>query len=1410
MNNVIQLDHLLSKYNTIEWASNYSKEDNKTHTYGGIIGYDTKRKLHGKKISRIPEVFYRPAYTGNYYYLDVDFKREPAVNLYLHSGPIKKKRLVGRKLEELKKTEWSSVVESTMPPIVQSFGGEIIPTAVDEEDRFREWGYYMGNLNDIEKYKNDFLKNEGYPSKIANVQIRFSPYIFALSSYVNAPQDYHYYLAGCIYYNMTPSDIKQELTTMFRLNPEKYHYERILALLELKLGSRANVNRDIEIGGVGTISYSKKTNDLSVNRLKIPELKNIVIKKNTQDTSSLENSDVFQVELSGEKFQEILQESDYEYYPKISDPKFECNLLKKNEFQALKQESITNKTMKDLCPTTEFPKLKSQEIVRNFMRPDTPYMGLLVYHGLGTGKTCLSIQVAETFKPLVRKLGKKILVIVSKSILENYLKELYNFSKEPLEKKNNLPRGTLQCTGLTYAPPTGLDMEDKIKIRNSKIKQYYEIITYMGIKKMFYEIARFYINTNKKFEFEDAKKVCENKIFIGKLRELFNDRLIIIDEVHNMRESTNEDEKISSYILELILKNCSRIKLLLLTATPIYNQPSEIFYILNLLRINEKLSPVTGNMSDFFDRTDFRSGKKDEFKKFWRGRISYVRGENPVNFPEKVYPEMKLIYTPKWDFSYTKKKNVPNVFNKYYPIPLVFARMSNYQERIYMGEIELSNLDAETKAQPEINMESFHFKKKQISNIVYPTSHPSEIPKMHGTRGFQNCFVSETKKGGVYKGPYKPSRDAMIDGTFFMDESIIVNYSPKMSIIFEQIKNNPDKLIFVYSEYLEGAVIPFCLMLEYHGFTRYGDNSLFAGNKKRPSSIKDKKYVLLDGSIPSQKRSMWVSKFNEPENKNGKNIQVIIGTKVMGEGIDLKNIRQIHIFNPWFNMSRIDQIIGRGVRHCSHLDFADESDRNVMIFIYSATLFDRVSNSSKIESTDEYIYRMAISKDVLFQRIFKSLREVAFDCNLNHLINYFPQYDKDNTRECAYKKCDLICDPICTFTKSMIDYSTYEPHLTAENLKKMEKKILSAMRESKKSFTLRELVISVFNNDVSLSELELFKYVLKQLINDKKVIYTGYQYVAVPNKFYDYVKMGLEYVLYSYQRLPDKTLTYIPQNLETQLEYKEREGKRQSMKERQMYDAQLEKINEYNIDEWFKDIKNIMESKNYNRVLQGLDVLNDNLVYRFFMNSFPFHIIIYYLKNACINNRIEEFQNAFGYLLFAPPKYQSSVLFLDLSITTKDKLIMFDILEKKFKRGVDYVYFSDNYAKRKNIVPLFSIEEFMLIKPEKINQIYGIIQYNEKNGSYIFKIVDKTLEFKRKKIVKTSAIRGENCSTKSMPNKKAILLSLINQYNKSNIDKIPDSFKVLRSLDLCILIQYMLFKLQLKEKTTLFIFEEKI
>ena len=72
----------------------------------------------------------------------------------------------------------------------------------------------------------------------------------------------------------------------------------------------------------------------------------------------------------------------------------------------------------------------------NFITPETPYTGLLVFHGTGVGKTCAAIQIAEQFKEQVEKYNTKIYIVVSGPVLEQ------NFKNELLSS----------CTGDAYLP----------------------------------------------------------------------------------------------------------------------------------------------------------------------------------------------------------------------------------------------------------------------------------------------------------------------------------------------------------------------------------------------------------------------------------------------------------------------------------------------------------------------------------------------------------------------------------------------------------------------------------------------------------------------------------------------------------------------------------------------------------------------------------------------------------------------------------------------------------------------------------------------------------------------------------------------------------------------------------------------
>ena len=110
-------------------------------------------------------------------------------------------------------------------------------------------------------------------------------------------------------------------------------------------------------------------------------------------------------------------------------------------------------------------------------------------------------------------------------------------------------------------------------------------------------------------------------------------------------------------------------------------------------------------------------------------------------------------------------------------------------------------------------------------------------------------------------------------------------------------------------------------------------------------------------------------------------IKIILISPAGSEGISLKNVRQVHVLEPYWNEVRIDQLIGRSIRQCSHADLPMK-ERYVDIFIY---ISQRVDTK---ESTDENIQNLADRKNELISSFLKTLKEIAVDAELfrNHNI----------------------------------------------------------------------------------------------------------------------------------------------------------------------------------------------------------------------------------------------------------------------------------------------------------------------------------------------------------------------------------------------------------------------------------------
>ena len=143
--------------------------------------------------------------------------------------------------------------------------------------------------------------------------------------------------------------------------------------------------------------------------------------------------------------------------------------------------------------------------------------------------------------------------------------------------------------------------------------------------------------------------------------------------------------------------------------------------------------------------------------------------------------------------------------------------------------------------------------------------------------------------------------------------------------------------------------------------------------------------------------------FNKPENNRGQKIKILLATPVFSEGVTLKNVRQIHIIEPPWNMSRMQQVIGRGIRNRSHDDLPPK-DRTVEIFRYAALAPD----SAGVDSIDLVKYRVAEKKDRSIKKMERILKRAAFDCALNRERNIL-DFSFNNLRDCDYQKCNYFC-----------------------------------------------------------------------------------------------------------------------------------------------------------------------------------------------------------------------------------------------------------------------------------------------------------------------------------------------------------------------------------------------------------------
>jgi superfamily II DNA or RNA helicase len=1145
-----------------------------------------------------------------------------------------------------------------------------------------------------------------------------------------------------------------------------------------------------------------------------------------------------------------MNKNSFMFYPEITDDDFNEKIYLKKEFRdtEIKEKKNWNK---GYVSKKDFILDPHQIFLKNYISPDTPYNGILIFHATGVGKTCTAISIAEGFKKTLKNMNKKILII--SNLEKNFLKELYDPIQEKYKKN---PEDIVQCTGKSYQ----LGEESLYLTQQQKEKEL------LKLKKSYYQFFGYgkfanYIIENTGGWKGNEKEINEKiKKFISKE---FDDRVIIIDEIQNIKTDRKEELSRSIQpILECIIKYGKNIKLILMSATPMFDRPDEIIFYINLLLQNDGRKKIDRN--DIFNSKDgtLKKDAEGKLREIFKGYVSYIRGEKPYVFPFRIYPKESTV--PNIEYYMDGHKIEVNKKIKY--TKLILCKMKDIQSNTYLlyfdkkikneklkEDVIENNLEVEMYENDNINNMSNinntsnininddkndkNDKKNiglldliKISNITYPISNSnSKISDIGSFNKYSIDSDFDNGLGGYYRNiqtigqrkkiQYRYQSHAIfnkdtVNEVPFADEKYIEKYSSKFAKILETIKRSKG-LIFIFSQFIEQGTLPLALMLEQNGFYRecvegedqlldYTPNKLKKGGKRRPICYlcgnehnyidhidtksknyhiyKFAKYILYFGEskdIIKIKKDDALKKFRSDKNKYGEEIKVFIGTRSVSEGLDFKRLRQVHILEPWYNLSRHEQIIGRAIRYLSHRDLLPE-EKNVEIYQYAAILND--DKNLKRETVDLKNYRIAENKDIIIKNIGRIMKESAVDCvffrNTNIIesdkkekqitssgeVIYVPIIDKPFSSLCDYKE---ECNYKCNWTpnpkiKYPINTDTYNLHFASSDIEVIKKFIKNMYRENI-VYHLKLIEENVLKNFENVDKIFIYS-ALEELVNNKnEIIYDKFGrkgYIIYRGDYYVFQPFDLErddipliYRMYPSDVKPD----FIDlENISVDYEEKIKNKKNDIIDEDKLIKITLKNI-ESLYDEHIEISK--LDGGNIKKYLLSIiGLVLDNL------NTINLKIFVtYILNNYLQNNKIEYIKDIIDYLnlnnklinYYSDIKYDKTKIknnFYVGFIINKQYYIL-DIIDKdKDVKNINYNNLKYILCSKELLNKIKSYRD--LIKKtvnDKYNKIYAIIEYDPKQDIKKFKIVDKSIEeeilTKEKQKSKRSIITGRICST---------------------------------------------------------------
>ncbi len=653
-------------------------------------------------------------------------------------------------------------------------------------------------------------------------------------------------------------------------------------------------------------------------------------------------------------------------------------------------------------PKTKFPLQEHQKVVSRFLT-NSPYRGVLLYHGLGSGKSCAAIAAAASIS------RRNVIVLLPASLKPNFENEISKCGSELKSRITWVSTNGIPVKSITSKTIKNVAIEGSCVIID-EVHNFISQVTNGGKRGLALFDALF-LASNVKLIFLSGTPIINKPFEIGVLLNLLNGPVkSIVFKRFKEDQSTVSTYLRSNKWVDRFEFNGKSVNVWL-TPLPFYKDSTgKLITDTSSSAVSEQV--VIKEIRDELDTIEFEvvfmyiyPNSEQEFNK------SFLNSDENMFVNRSLFKRSALGKVSYFQVSSkdASSRGFPTIIEK----PMIVLEMSGLQFDAYITQrtveiqLEMRLQDARRGRDDQITSGVFRAFSRAVCNFafdndskikrIFPSSYRAMIKEL-GTLNDDELSVEKVEGDAenienslpTYEKMLISTLDALRNSASELRGMKLKSHSPKFYEILENLKSNKGKSL-VYSQFrrVEGLGI-LELVLEANGFAKF---TIGAKGVPKSSNIKLPQFVVFDSSDENTKN--LVKAFNGEFDglkdeirsyllEHKPEIRILLITQSGAEGINLRGVRNVHIVEPYWNEIRIQQVIGRAARFDSHVHLPPKQ-RTVTVYRYIVEIPKKqdnftIRNVDKNLSSDQIVLGNAKDKMVLVESFLDAIRASAIDC----------------------------------------------------------------------------------------------------------------------------------------------------------------------------------------------------------------------------------------------------------------------------------------------------------------------------------------------------------------------------------------------------------------------------------------------